>query len=91
MQKQAEKEISDPGLRQRVISSLHQARQSLARVVVKGVLKKGKSSAKNKVNKANMIEGKRDRSAKKVQVVERGPSTEKKVKDRKRRSEKEGK
>ncbi len=83
MQKQAESEISDPGLRQRVISSLHQARQSLARVVVKEVLKKGKSSTKNKVNEANMIEGKRDRSAKKVQIVEREPATEKKVKKNK--------
>ena len=33
MQKQAETEIADPGIRQRVISSLLQARQSLARVV----------------------------------------------------------
>ncbi len=32
------------------------------------------------MNAANMIEGKRDRTAKKVQIVERVPSTEKKVK-----------
>jgi hypothetical protein len=51
--------------------------------VVKGGLKKGKSSTKYKVNEANMIEGRRDRSAKKVQIVEREPSTEKKVKNKK--------
>jgi hypothetical protein len=51
--------------------------------VVKGGLKKGKSSTKYKVNEANMIEGRRDRSAKKVQFVERKPATEKKLKKNK--------
>ena len=63
-----------------MISSLLQARQSLARVVAKGVLKKGKGSTRDKVNAENVIEGKRDRTAKKVQIVERVPSSEKKVK-----------
>lgn len=68
MQERAKKEIVDPGIRQRVISSLHKTRDMLSRVVEKGALKKGKQSSKRKVDVANVIEGKKNREAKKVKL-----------------------
>jgi hypothetical protein len=50
MQKRAEKEIADPGIRQKVLNSLKQANDSMMKVVKKGFLKKGKKVDKSNVN-----------------------------------------
>jgi hypothetical protein len=81
MQERAKKEIVDPGIRQRGISSLHKARDMMSRVVEKGALKKGKQSSKRKVDVTNVIEGKRNRDAKKAKFnieVEKVPEKVKK-------------
>jgi len=80
MQERAKKEIVDPGIRQRVISSLHKARDMMSRVVEKGALKKGKQSSKRNIDAMNVIEGKRDRNAKKVKLNLGAEKSPKKVK-----------
>ena len=62
MKKRAALEIEDPGIRQKVISSLDQAKDSMMKVVNKGQLKKGKRIDRTNVNDANVVLGKRSRN-----------------------------
>jgi hypothetical protein len=68
MKERAEKEIADPGIRQRVIQLLKEARESFEKVAKKGALKRGKRVDKSNVHNDNVVEEKRDRSVKRVQV-----------------------
>jgi hypothetical protein len=54
-------EIADPGIRQKVMSSLKKADDFIMRVAEKGWLKVGKKIDKTNVNRANIIEEKRRR------------------------------
>jgi hypothetical protein len=80
MQERAKKEIVDPGIRQRVISSLHKTRDMMSRVVEKGALKKRKQSSQRNIDSANVIEGKRNRNAKKVKLCIDDEKVQEKVK-----------
>ena len=68
MRARAEKEIADPGIRQRVLSSLQEARESLDKVAKQGALKKGKRVDKSNVHFENVINDKRGRNNKPVQM-----------------------
>ena len=90
MKERAEREISNPGIRQRVIQSLKEARESFEKVAKKRSLKKGKRSDKSNVNLNNVVNEKRSRNNKRVRIkdVKELESNivkriKKKVKDRK--------
>jgi uncharacterized cupredoxin-like copper-binding protein len=71
MRKRTEAEIADPGIRQKVISSLKLANDSMMKVVNRGQLKKGKRVDKSNVNDANVVSEKRYR---KESLISKGQS-----------------
>jgi hypothetical protein len=71
MKKRAELEIEDPGIRQKVMSSLEQAKDSMQKVITKGQLKKGKRIDRTNVNDVNVVSEKRSR---KESLVSKGQS-----------------
>jgi hypothetical protein len=71
MKKRAELEIEDPGIRQKVMSSLEQAKDSMQKVINKGQLKKGKRIDRTNVNDVNVVSEKRSR---KESLVSKGQS-----------------
>jgi hypothetical protein len=90
MKERAEKEISNPGIRQRVIQSLKEARESFDKVAKKGSLKKGKKSDKSNVSTDNVVNEKRSTGTPRVRFKDYKDlennivkGIRKKVKDRK--------
>jgi hypothetical protein len=70
IKERAEREISDPGIGQRVITSLKEARESFEKVAKKGALKVGKRSDKSNINADNVVQSKRGHIARSEAVEE---------------------
>ena len=83
LKKKAQKTISDPGIRRRVIDSINNLQDASSLVVPKGQLKRGKN-VKLKIDVANIVQGKRKRADSNQVAKEMPPK--KKVKEKSMRA-----
>ncbi len=80
LKEKAQSTISDPGIRRKVIDSITDLQDVLARVVERGQLKRGKRTHA-KVDKANIVQGKRKRVSFEDATIDETPP-KRKVKER---------
>jgi hypothetical protein len=81
LKQKAETNISDPGIRAKVLNSIKNLEESSTRVIQRGQLKVGKKRADAEVNAANVVQGKRKRVSFEDKAVKE-PPPKKKVKEK---------